>query len=178
MTAVEIKIDNRIKRIPETQIRFNNGLIISENNRSVWSFSINNALRNAEGEVGDHRFMEISVDVNGVEVLLAQGIWNLEQANEVKNGIEDNTPRIKDYFDCETEKGDNLMHFRSDATVLEFLINNKVFVRGEDYLGNRTYKVVPSFVFANNEKFPNNMDVYPYKINNTDKVSLMIRIHK
>ena len=167
-----------IKTIPENKLLFDDGLSVSENNRSVWACSINNVLRKAGGNIGEHRFMGISVNINGEEILLAQGIWNLEQAINIKDGIEGNKPRIEDYFEYESEKGDKWISFESDVSVVKYLIQNNVFNKVKDFCGNETYRVAQSFIFGIHDEFPVNMDVSPVKNRNTDSIYLVIRIHK
>jgi len=119
--------------ISETKISNSDELVVSENNRSIWGLVINNVLRKAGGEIGEYRFRGISLEINGKDLLLAQGIWNEKEAEEVKTGVKDNKPRNEDYSELgNVENGGKRITFTSKTEVIDYLVANGLFVQKGD----------------------------------------------
>ena len=109
-------------------------LTICENNSPIWGYIINHTLEKAEGKIEEYRYRSILLKKDGKELVLAQGIWNLEEALEIKDRIKDNKLETSDYWDYE-DKDRRLILFSCDTKVFNYLVEKKVFVE-EDKTAN------------------------------------------
>jgi len=110
-------------------------LTICENNSPIWGYIINQTLEKAEeGKIEEYRYRSILLKKDGKELVLAQGIWNLEEALEIKDRIKDNKLETSDYWDYE-DKDRRLILFSCDTKVFNYLVEKKVFVE-EDKTAN------------------------------------------
>lgn len=134
--------------------------VVSEINRSMWSSAINNALEKAGGKIGEYRFMGVSLLINGKDILIAQGIWNKDEATKVKDGIKDNKPKTDDYSEYELKTGVNRITFTSNTEVINHLIENKAFVKGKNPNDKGPYKLTYYPILGQIKELPINLDIH------------------
>ncbi|MFH1970814.1 MAG: hypothetical protein ABIJ05_00300 [Patescibacteria group bacterium] len=158
---------------PELKASSDGGLTTSENNRSVWGFAINSVLKNAKGKIGEFRFRDVSLDINGKDILIAQGIWTKEEAEGVKGRVVNNKPDIKDYFNNGEE--DESFIFTSNTKVIKYLIKKQLFQKGTNSNGEEKYRLIHFPILGHNDKYPINIDIYPSKSYKKD--CILVKMH-
>lgn len=150
-------------------------LKISENNSPIWGRVINEKLSNAGDEIEKYRYMSISTEKNGRDIYLAQGIWNLSEALEIKNRFKNNKPDIFDYFSNENEFNE-LITFNTESKVVEYLVNNGVFVKDKTTKNVEKYKIFYPQLLGSENKESLEINIYPYKSSKKDHVLLFMNI--
>jgi hypothetical protein len=149
-------------------------LVVSEINRSMWSTVINDALKKADGKIGKYRFMGVSLLINGKDILVAQGIWDEKEAQAVKDGIKDNKPSTDDYSEYSPKEGVKRITFYSNTEVINYLIENKTFVKGENSNDTGPYKLTYYPILGKIEELPINLDIYLLKESHKAGLTLFV----
>ena len=153
----------------------NDELKISENNSPIWGRVINEKLKSAEGKIGEYRYMSISVEKNGRDLYLAQGIWNLTEASEIKKRFKNNKPDISDYFGNGDENNE-WISFTCNKKVFKYLNNNGVFVKDKNSKDGEKYKIFYPQLLGLEDKDSLEINVYPYKSSKEDYALLFMNI--
>lgn len=145
-----------------------------ENNNCIWGQVINRTLKQAEGTIGECRYMGISTEVNGNIIQIAQGIWNKDETIKIKNRVVDNNPNISDYF--ENNMGDiSIFSFNCDKNVFEYLVSKNVFIQNKNKLGKSVYYLPYPLLFGEDSPVVEiAADVFSSIKNNYVKINMQV----
>lgn len=155
-------------------------LTICENNSPIWGYIINHTLEKAEeGKIEEYRYRSILLKKDGKELILAQGIWNLEEALEIKDRIKDNKLETSDYWDYEDkDKDKRLILFRCDTEVFNYLVEKKVFVKKDKTTNDgKDFRLYYPNLLGEKNKTLLEIDIHPMKqADKKDCILLLIDI--
>lgn len=118
----------------------NNEFTILENSHAIWGLVINNSLSKAENPINEYRYMSILQTINGNNIQLAQGIWNLEEAKVIASRIQNNKPAIFDYSDFIYNNEKNNFRTRCNKEIVQYLSDKNIFVKN-DPIDTKRYQI-------------------------------------